>query len=34
MEVPMGRAGRRWILDRLSDGAGTCLPACKIFAVH
>jgi hypothetical protein len=31
-EVPVGRAGGRWILNGLSDGAGNCFSACEIIA--
>lgn len=33
-EVPVGRAVGRWILNRLSDGAGNRLSAWEIFAVN
>lgn len=33
-EVPVGRAVGRWILNRLSDGAGNRWSACEIFAAN
>jgi hypothetical protein len=32
-EVPVVRAGGRWILKRLPDGAGTGCSACEMFGV-